>query len=776
MKAAALAGRILFGLVLIAIGALLAIGGAQLIWLGGSFYYLPAGVAAAASGLAVLFGRWRIGAAIYLVLMTASLVWGIAEAGLSGWALAPRLLSPFVLGLPFLIAALIKGPRLDRRAGVAALAVTAIVVVAVTVTSGFQLVPAQGRGSPPLAAAEADGEWRHFGNNQAGTFFSPLTQVDRDNVGRLEVAWSTTIGPMPALPLSQNQAVPLKVGDHLYICTAFNDVLDLDPETGEVRWEYKANPEVSGLYSTKCRGVTYYEIPEATGQCARRIYTATTDGTLIALDAGSGKPCESFGERGRVSLLRGIEQRNPGYYRVTSPPMLINGKLVVGGAVADGQHVGEPSGVVRAYDAVSGDLAWAWDMGKAGEDSAASTNAEVRYTAGTPNAWGPMSADENLNLVYVPTGNATPDYWGGHRSEEMNRYASSVVALDGDTGEPRWHFQTTHYDVWDYDVASQPVLFDLRTKRGVIPAIVQNTKRGQIFVLDRRTGKPIYPVVEKPAPQDGAVEKLAPTQPWSTALPNLGGPELTETSMWGLTALDQLWCRVKFREARYDGSFTPPGLTSSIADPGYTGGVNWGAASIDTNRQMAFILSNRLVNYIRLVPRTDPAARNLKADSSSNLGGLVAQEGTPYAADIKPFVSPLGVPCQQPPHGLINAIDLTTGKMVWNRPLGTARDTGPMRMPSHLPLTIGTMTFGGTMSTDGGLVFAGGSMDHAFRAFDSETGEMLFEADLPGSAATRPMTYRSKKSGRQFVVVSSDAPYRGGDAYAAITAFVLPED
>jgi quinoprotein glucose dehydrogenase len=387
-----------------------------------------------------------------------------------------------------------------------------------------------------------------------------------------------------------------------------------------------------------------------------------------------------------------------------------------------------------------------------------------------------MSADETLGLVYVPTGNSTPDYWGGHRSPESNKYASSVVALDAATGAPRWNFQTTHYDVWDYDVASQPVLFDLKTPKGVVPALLQPSLRGQLFVLDRRTGVALLAVVEKPAPQAGAVEKLAPTQPWSTALPNLGGPPLTESRMWGVTALDQLWCRIKYREARYDGSFTPPGLSYSIQDPGYIGGVNWGSATIDNGRQLAFVVSNRIVNYIRLVKRDDPAAKGLKPDPSSNLGGLVPQQGTPFAADIKPFLSPLGVPCQQPPHGLINAIDLTSGKMVWSRPLGTARDLGPWRIPSHLPFTIGTPTFGGAMSTAGGLVFAGASQDHAFRAFDSATGKLVFEADLPGVSATRPMTFLSGEDGRQYVVVASEAPPKGGAPYGALTAFVLAKD
>lgn len=773
MNSASLAGRIgrlFYGLVLLAVGAVLALGGAKLASLGGSFYYLPVGLAVAWAGLDVLRGRWRRAALVYFAMLLATLVWSVIEAGLDGWALMPRLLSPLVLGLPFVVAALLRGKGVERLSGFGVVAAGAVLAIAVWMHGQYRPAGPLGRDAPAVAAAD---DWTHFGNGPEGRHFSDLAQIDRGNAGRLQVAWTQTVGPMPLKPYGQNQTVPLKVGDHLYICTALSDVIDLDPETGKVRWHYSAKAEVSGLYTTKCRGVSYYAVPGATGECARRVYTARTDAMLVALDALTGKPCPGFGNGGEVNLLKGIQQRNPGYYRVTSAPVVVRGKLVVGGAVADGQHVGEPAGVIRAYDAVTGKFAWAWDPGR--PDVHGEPADGEFYTQGTPNSWGPASADEELGLVYAPTGNATPDYWGGHRSPDSNRFASSVVAIDAETGEARWSFQTTHYDVWDYDVASQPVLFELRRPGSEpVPALIQPTKRGQLFVLDRRTGKPLFPVVEKPAPQAGAVEKLAPTQPWSTAFPDLGGPRLTEASMWGISALDQMWCRIRFREARYDGAFTPPGLTGSIADPGYIGGINWGSATIDTGRQLAFLVSNRLVNHIRLVPRSDPAARDLKADSTANLGGLVAQEGTPFAADIKPFLSPLGVPCQAPPHGLINAVDLTSGKLVWSRPLGSARDLGPMRIPSRLPFTIGTPTFGGAMGTAGGLVFAGSSQDHAFRAFDSETGKLLFESDLPGMSATRPMTYRSARSGRQFVVVASEAPMKDGMTYGAITAFALP--
>jgi quinoprotein glucose dehydrogenase len=769
--------RIVYGLLLLAVGVTLFAGGVRLLMLGGSPYYLAAGLVAGVAGLAAVVGRWRLAAALFLALLAGTALWALYESGLDGWALAPRVLAPAVFGLPFLVWALIGRRPGARIVGITVVAAGLALVLAVTAASRYRppAVPASDVPASDVAAAaaagEASGDWPHFGNALGGNHFSALTQITPQNVGQLKVAWSTTLGPTPRVEGMQNQSVPLKIGDHLYTCLPFGFVYELDPETGKIRWAYDSKPDPKSVYQAKCRGVAYYAVPGAAGPCAQRLFVAATDSRLIALDALTGRPCAGFGENGVVNLLKGLRERGPGYYHPSAAPVIIRGKVVVNAGVADGQHVGEPSGVIRAFDAVTGQLAWAWDLGRPGQHGEPPPG-EV-YTPGTPNSWAPMSADERLGLVYIPTGNSTPDYWGGHRSALSNKYASSLVALDAETGEPRWAFQTTHYDVWDYDIGSQPILFDLKTATGVVPAVIQPTKRGQLFILDRRDGRPLFPVEEKPAPQAGAVETLSPTQPWSTGLPDLGGPRLTEKAMWGITPLDQLWCRIKFREARYEGSMTPLGLTYAIEDPGYVGGVEWGSASIDTDRQLAFLLSNRLVNYNRLLPRSSPLARDLHADPGKPLGGMAAQEGTPFAADIKPFFSPLSAPCQAPPWGLINAIDLRTGKMVWSRPLGTGRDLGPFGVASHLPFTMGMFTFGGALGAQSGLVFAAGSVDHAFRAFDARTGRLLFEADLPGTGASTPMSYRGR-SGRQFVLISSESPKTAGGFYGAVTAFVLP--
>jgi quinoprotein glucose dehydrogenase len=765
--------RVVYAALLLAIAAALVISGTHLILLDGSFYYLPAGLLTGFAGLALLWPRgWRLAAAAFLVLMIGTCGWALWEAGLDGWALAPRMLAPAVMGVPLLVAALMLGGRPGRWAGAACLAGSAVLAVSVGVADRYR--PLEGPPRPALGGTASGGiDWPAFA--PGGNHFSSLGQITPANVGGLKVAWSTVVGPTFPTAGAQNQAVPLKVGDHLYTCLPFGRVYELDPETGRIRWHFEAKANPTGIYKADCRGLAYYAVPKAQGPCAQRIYVASSDSQLIAIDALTGLTCAGFGNGGSVNLLEGIRQRSPGYYGPTSGPTLIRGKLVVNAYVADGQYVGEPSGVIRAFDAVTGKLAWAWDLGRPGEHGAAGPG--QAYTPGTPNSWAPMSADEALGLVYVPTGNSTPDYWGGHRSVQSNRYASSLVAIDAETGEPRWSFQTVHYDVWDYDIGSQPILFTLHTPQGPVPAVIQPTKRGQLFVLDRRNGKPLFPVVERPAPQEGAVERLSPTQPWSPGMPDLAGPRLTEASMWGITPVDQLWCRIAFRQSRYAGGMTPPGLSYGIEDPGYAGGIEWGSASIDEGRQIAYVLSNRLVNRNRLLPRSDPLARGVHAAPEAYPGGLVPQEGTPYLADIKAFLSPIGAPCQQPPWGLINAIDLHTGKVLWSRPLGTGRDLGPLGLKSHLPLTMGLFTFGGALGTQSGLVFAAASQDHGFRAFDGTTGRLVFEADLPsqGSGSSTPMSYFSSRSGRQFVVISSEASTMNHDGkfYGVVTAFAL---
>jgi len=455
--------------------------------------------------------------------------------------------------------------------------------------------------------------------------------------------------------------------------------------------------------------------------------------------------------------------------------------VVVGGWVMDGMYWGEPSGVIRAFDAASGKLGWAFDVGR--PDRTGAPPAGETYTPATPNSWAPMSVDEQLGLIYAPTGNATPDNYGAQRRPFDDEWSSAVVAIDGETGRPRWRFQTTHHDVWDYDVASQPTLLDLQVGGRLRHALIQPTKRGEVFVLDRETGQAIMPVKERAAPQAGSVpgERLSPTQPFSEAMPSFRGVDLVERDMWGVTPLDQMWCRIKFREARYEGPLTPPGTSPSILYPGFLGGSNWGGISVDRDRGLMIVNSNFVANYVQLLPRAMAEKLGVRpvgmgAAPKPEGQGVMAQAGTPYASRSMPFLSPLAAPCQAPPWGRITAVDLASGKVAWSHPIGTARDSGPLGLPSMLPFRIGTLNLGGTVSTRGGVIFIAATQDKYLRAIETTTGKVLWRGRLPQAGQATPITYTSPESGRQFVVTAA-----GGHAFMgtapgdAIYAYALPK-
>ena len=776
------------GLIALALTA----GGGALVALGGSPYYLLAGLALAIAAVLVWRGR-REGMWLYAGIVAATVAWSLWEVGFHPWALMPRIVAWLVVGAWMLRPSFrrrlraAEGARFERLANWRGFA---LALAGAAVAGGLlhQLRPepfdpryqAGVTGFPSAGAIAADdqgGEWREWGRDKGGARFSPLTQISPQNVERLKLAWVAPITITRAAETKGAQATPLMVGDALYLCNGMNEIFALDAETGRRRWQ----AQTSGDKGQTCRGVAYYKAPGAAGDCAERILAATGVATLVAFDRFTGRPCRDFGRNGVVDLLEGLNKSPSGYYFVTSAPAVVRGKVVLGGWVTDGQYWGEPSGVVRAFDAVTGRLAWAWDMGR--PDRTGAPPPGETYTPATPNSWAPISADEDLGLVYLPTGNATPDYFGGQRRPFDEKYSSSVVALDAESGQLRWSFQATHHDVWDYDVASQPVLVDLPgAGGGVQRALVQNTKRGEIFVLDRETGRPLREVVEKPAPQRGAApgERLSPTQPYSPAMPSFRLQNVRESDMWGITPLDQLWCRVRFRQARYDGPMTPPGLTPWITAPGTVGGMNWGSASIDRDRRVMVVTSGKIAHYSRLISRAEADARGLRPagdhESVTHTGGAVPQAGLPYGADIGFFMSPLFTPCQAPPYGFISAVDLTSGKLIWSRPIGSARDTGPLGLATRLPLPLGTPLVGGSITTRSGLIFVGATSDRTLRALDVRTGKQLWQAYLPHGGFATPMTYVSPKSGRQFVVIASSSLYGFGKPDGAdLVAYALPE-
>ena len=625
-----------------------------------------------------------------------------------------------------------------------------------------------------LSTAQADpGDWPNYGGSAGGTRYTPLVQITPANVSQLQLAWTYRLAPpfeTVKHPYVAFEGTPLEVRGTVYFCTPNSAVVALDAQTGQQRWMFAPRLRKWGGFRA-CRGVAYYEMTAPAESCHERIIASTVDARMYAVDAKTGTLCPGFGSDGYVDLLTDMGSMTPGVFTATSAPTLVRGRVVTGGMVMDNGQTSNPSGVVRAFDATSGALAWAWDLGHP-EWHGAPPAGEI-YTRNTPNAWGPFSADEAAGLVFVTTGNSNPDYYGGQRSAQAEKYSSSVVALDATSGEVRWSFQTTHHDLWDYDVGSQPVLVDLPTAGGVVPALIQATKRGEIFVLDRRDGHPVMPVVEKPVPQGNVPDdRTAASQPFSTGMPSLTGPDLTEQDMWGLTPIDQLWCRIRFRQARYDGDMTPPTADRPwINSPGWMGGSDWGSVSVDESRHVLVAVSMRMSNYTRFVSAQE-------AKSIADKGLITPQVGSPFGGIINDyFHSPLGVPCQRPPYGVISAVDLKTGQLLWSHPLGTSRHNGPLALGIKLPVSIpmGNVTLGGNLVTGSGLIFVGATLDRYVRALDERTGEELWRSPLSAPAFATPMSYVAAGDGRQYVLVSVGGNSKfGPNEGLFVQAYALP--
>ncbi len=628
--------------------------------------------------------------------------------------------------------------------------------------------------------------WSHYGNDLGGTRHSPLDQITPDNVDELEVAWTYHTGDIiptggyeaashggsPASTTFQN--TPILVGDTLYICSPFNKVIALDAESGEERWKFDPEVDIDGLYLLNCRGVSAWTDARARAGdvCATRIFTGTIDGRLIALDAATGRPCPDFGDAGTVDLTEGIGDVAPGEYGVTSPPVVLGDRIVTGSMVLDNRRVDAPSGVVRAYSARTGRRLWAWNALVPGTE----TSQTGLFRRGTSNAWTALSADPKRNLVFVPTGNTSPDYFGGHR-DGLDYYSSSIIALDGDTGEVVWNFQTVHHDIWDYDIGAQPVLFDFPTEAGSVPGLIAATKMGHLFFLDRMTGEPLLPVEERPVPGravPGEAE-LSATQPFPVKPPPLHPAELRPEDAFGFTPWEKAACREKIERARSEGIFTPPSTQGTIQYPGMVGGMNWGSLSVDAGRRLLVVNTQRIATYIRMVPRAEYDAM-VEAEGAAPAFGFEPQEGTPYALERVPLLSPwLGAPCNPPPWGTLVAVDLATGDIVWDVPLGNTRDMAPWPVWLFLG-EMGVPNLGGPITTASGVTFIGATTDAYLRAFKTATGELLWKDRLPASAQATPMTYRIRPEGRQYVVIAAGGHMllgtRAGDA---LVAYALPE-
>jgi quinoprotein glucose dehydrogenase len=505
--------------------------------------------------------------------------------------------------------------------------------------------------------------------------------------------------------------------------------------------------------------------------CPTKLFMPTADGRLIALNPENGAVCTAFGGgTGQINLWANMPNVKPGAYYSTSPPAIARNLIIVGGTVLDNVSTNEQSGVIRAFDVNTGALVWNWDSGR--PDVTTPIAPGETYVPNSPNSWSISSVDEALGLIYVPLGNQPPDQWGGNRSANVDRFSSSVVALDIATGQLRWVFQTVHHDLWDYDVPSQPSLIYLTIGGQTVPALVQPTKQGELYVLDRRTGQPVLPVTEKPAPQGAAAgDRTAPTQPVSAL--SFDPPPLTERDMWGATMFDQLACRIAFKKLRYEGRYTPPSLEGTLVYPGNFGVFNWGSVAVDPERQIAFTTPTYIAFVSQLVPRQDDKTLYVQGGNrpEGSLPALNENFGAPFAVMLYAFTSVLGVPCQAPPWGYVAAADLTTGKILWKRKNGTVRDASPI----PLPFPMGVPNLGGAMMTASGVAFLSGTIDYFVRAYDVSNGNQLWEARLPAGGQATPMTYTGSDGRQYLLVVAGGHGSLGTKAGDYVIAYALPK-
>ncbi|MFP3455060.1 membrane-bound PQQ-dependent dehydrogenase, glucose/quinate/shikimate family [Psychrobacter sp. SIMBA_152] len=783
----------------------LLIGGAYLLSLGGSPYYLIAGVIILTTAFLLFKKHWSA-YGLYALFIVATMAWALWESGFYWWALAPRVGFPLIFGLLMLlpwVSNKMRGPKTQvashstpttnnaKKSPLYYWGLLVSVIVGALLSFGSLANNATDKlGELDLTAANddeqnvssdetsanlgdplsngqqtPDGEWSAYGRTDYGQRYSPLDKINTDNVKDLELAWQIQTGDVKGpddVGETTYQATPLKIGNGLYLCTPHNWVMALDADSGESLWTFdpKVEKNLQRQHQT-CRGVSYYAgqatspvqvqkiagntFENASKQCDAKIFIPTSDAKLYALDPNTGQRCQDFGDDGALDLMHNMPFNQAGYYYSTSPPVIAGDTIIVAGAVNDNYDVNSPSGVIRAYDVNTGELLWNWDSGDPDNTAPFDVNDPTQtYKTSSPNSWSVATADEELGLAYFPMGNRTPDQLGSYRNAAEEKYATSVVALDIETGEARWVQQFVHHDLWDMDTPAQPTLLDLDTADGVQPALVVPTKQGDVYVLNRATGEPIVPIKERPAPQGYLIagEHAAPTQPYSGL--SFEPEPLTEKDMWGASLVDQMMCRIEFNQLNYDGRYTPPSTNGSLVYPGNFGTFNWGGIAVDPENGVMFGMPTYLAFTSKLIPR------DTLGDAETNKGeqGVNANEGADYAVELGPFLSPLGVPCQQPPWGTIAGADLATGDIAYQRKNGTVQDLSPI----PIKLELGVPGIGGPIITKGGVAFLSAATENNFRAYDLKNGDVLWNVRIPAGGQATPMTYLNSK-GEQMVVL-----------------------
>ncbi|WP_284334821.1 membrane-bound PQQ-dependent dehydrogenase, glucose/quinate/shikimate family [Comamonas sp. NoAH] len=788
----------IFGAVLTLIGLVLLIGGIRLMSLGGSWYYVFAGAATLISGVLLVRAKAE-GGLLYLVVVIGTAIWSLAEVGTTFWGLVPRLAPVLVLGVIAALAMRALRPN-AKNIALPAVAIQAVVLAAgaASLTTPHNVIENTARKGVDIvndlgAVTDAKSEhnsWKYYGGDAGNQRFAAFDQINTNNVNELEVAWTYRTGAQTGGG-NEDQNTPIQVGDSLYLCTPQNKVIALNAETGEEKWVFDPKTNENKWWS-RCRGVAYYEVPAfqtakktntaaKPAQCEARIITTDKDGRLWALDAQTGAVCQNFGDTGKgyTDLSVGMGEYQQFYYMPTSQPLVAGDRVIIGGWVWDGRQTDQPSGVVRAYSLVDGSLDWAWDLGNA-EITKLPPEGQT-YTRGTPNFWSNGSYDPELDLIYLPLGNATPDFWGAHRTPKMNEYATTIVAIQGKSGKEAWKFQTLYMDTWDYDNGTPPTLMDLPDGNGgVNKALVAATKTHQLFLLDRTNGKPLAEVKDLPAPkefQEG--DATSDVQPWSVGMPQVAPMDMQEKDMWGATMFDQLYCRIQYKKLRYDGPYTKLTTEPTLIYPGYYGGFNWGGHAFDPRTNMYIVNDMRMPQIGFLAPQDTAADQlaKLKAGDGGHKSGWAThlQVGTPYQSIRGAFNSFLGLPCHQPSWGNLTAIDMNTRQIAWQVPLGTVAGSKMGGVTVDVPMPIGMPSLAGPIATAGGLTFFAGSMDRYFRAFDNKTGQEVWKHRMPVGAQAAPMSYLSPESGRQFVVISAGGARMTTEKGDYVIAYALPK-
>ena len=629
------------------------------------------------------------------------------------------------------------------------------------------------------APALADAGWPVYGGDDGGMRYSPANQITPENVDNLIPIWTYHTGDIEkrdakTMRRTKLEGTPILVGDKLLVCSPFNEVIALDPGTGQEKWRFDPKIPTDQVFPSNkftCRGVAAWTDSSqfsSTALCSKRVIAATNDARVIALDLDTGKPCPGFGIEGEVKVQPSMQLKWPGEFQITSAPTVVGDVIIVGSSIGDNARVEAPHGTVHAFDVRSGQLKWTWDpVPRDASDPARATWGDGWQGVGHANVWAPMSADAARGLVFMPTSSASPDFFGGLRPGN-NEHANSVVAVKADTGQLVWSFQIVHHDVWDYDTPTQPTLATLNLDEGKRDVVIQGTKQGFVFVLDRDTGKPIWPVEERPVPQ-GAVagETLSPTQPFPTHVPVLVPQKITADEAFGMTPWDRSACHDLMAKARSEGLYTPPSEQGTIMFPFTGGGINWGGVTFDPVNQVLYANTNRAMHLITLFP----AARYEALDAEFPDKEVSPQRGAPFGMIRETLIGPLGVPCNPPPWSMLAAIDLKAGKILWETPIGTTEEIAPL----GLALPWGVPALGGSVATAGGVVFIGAAMDSYLRAFDAKTGAELWQGRLPTSAHATPMTYEWQ--GRQIVVVAAGGHGDLGNTKSdTFVAFALPKE